>query len=73
MPTCPRATSEVRRAKPVRSTRPPPETPDDGHLIVPPTQGDGSLDETILAIGGFAVVLDLCAGRLADVDARTAM
>src|SRR6516165_4180970 len=77
MPTWARATSAVMRANPERSANPEPDTPkvfvNDDHLFFGPTQLAGFLDQSILASGGFAVVLDLRRARLANVDESRAL
>src|SRR6516164_1589011 len=46
---------------------------DHNHLFFGPTQLAGFLDQSILASGGFAVVLDLRRARLANVDESRAL
>src|SRR6266566_2773206 len=77
MPTWPSATSAAMRANPERSANPEPDTPRsssmDGHLLLGPTEFPCFLDQSMLARGGLAVVLDLIGRGLANVDKGSAL
>src|SRR6516164_9646149 len=77
IPTCPSATSAVRRAKPLRSTTAGARQAEvfveyDGLLCRPAKRGCLG-DQGILALHRFAIVLDLSGGGLAKIDVSRAV